>query len=144
MFEQNHASGGKIVPLTHVSVVLLNATPGVLLNQRFHQAPRLLPVADVRGDSGQRESKDTGLKSYIGNVMCAADFAVSVVHTGELNLLYIVPNNNTPHISYEFHQFLQIHSQQKQINPMIDCTFLHVYPSSKESEPENKRTCPTH
>lgn len=32
---------------THVPVILLDAAPGVLFNQCFHQAPRLLPVADV-------------------------------------------------------------------------------------------------
>lgn len=47
----------QIMWLTHVSVVLLNAAPGVLFNQRFDQAPRLLPVADVWGNSGQKKSK---------------------------------------------------------------------------------------
>lgn len=33
--------------LTHMSVVLLNTTPGILFYQCFHKAPRLLPVANI-------------------------------------------------------------------------------------------------
>lgn len=36
--------------LTHVSVILFNAAPSVLLYQSFHKTPRLLPVADIRRD----------------------------------------------------------------------------------------------
>ncbi len=36
--------------LTHVSVILFNAAPSVLLYQSFHKTPRMLPVADIRRD----------------------------------------------------------------------------------------------
>lgn len=40
---------------TQVVEVILDAAPRVLLDERLHKAPGLLPVADLRGHSGVRE-----------------------------------------------------------------------------------------
>lgn len=46
---------------THMSVILFNSAPGVLFNKGFHQAPWLLPVADVRGNPAQWKNKHNQL-----------------------------------------------------------------------------------
>lgn len=48
---------------TQMMEIIFNATPRVLLNERLHEAPRLLPVSDLRGYPGGRET-GTGVRVF--------------------------------------------------------------------------------
>lgn len=47
-------------PPTQVVEVIFNATPGVLLDEGLHEAPGLLPVADLRGHPGVAGDRGRG------------------------------------------------------------------------------------
>lgn len=49
-----HPTLARLLSPTQVVEVVFDATPRVLLDERLHEAPGLLPVADLRGHAGIR------------------------------------------------------------------------------------------